>query len=249
MTSRREQLAIAIVWGLSCHCAFIAGVGAMIVAMFFGMSRSLGTLPQPWSYLTNAVLLLQFPLLHSWFLSGPGRRFLSTLAPVPIGSRLTTTTYAFIASIQTGLLFVLWSPTGAVWWQAQGFFLALITCLYAAAWLLLLQSIIDAGFAFQTGLLGWWAVVKNVAPTYPGMPVRGLFRLCRQPIYVSFALTLWTVPTWTPDQLAVATTLTLYCMIGPLFKEARFLRLFGESFADYRRKVPYLPYRWPQKIK
>ena len=71
------------------------------------------------------------------------------------------------------------------------------------------------------------------------MPHRGLFRLCRQPIYVSFALTLWTVPSWTPDQLAVAVALTLYCVLGPLFKEARFRRSFGTEFARYRANVPY----------
>ena len=39
----------------------------MIVAMFFGMSESLGALTAPWSYVANAALILQFPLtrLHA----------------------------------------------------------------------------------------------------------------------------------------------------------------------------------------
>jgi methanethiol S-methyltransferase len=248
VTNSPTRLTIAIMSGLACHIAFITGVGAMIVAMFFGMSRSLGTVPAPWSFAANGLLLLQFPLLHSWFLSPPGRRLLARLAPEPVGPHLVTTTYAFIASVQTGLLFAFWSPSGLIWWQASGFTLAVCCCLYATAWLLLLRAIIDAGFASQTGLLGWWAVAKNVVPQYPPMPTRGLFRLCRQPIYVSFALTLWTVPEWTPDQLAVAVVLTAYCLIGPLFKEARFARLFGRRFAAYRRKVPYLP-SWPAKSR
>ena len=97
----------------------------------------------------------------------------------------------------------------------------------------------------QVGSLGWWAVARGVAPVYPPMPRTGLFRLCRQPIYVAFALTLWTVPLWTPDQLVVASVLTLYCLIGPLFKEARFRRLFGARFIAYQASVPYwLP--WPR---
>jgi len=62
------------------------------------------------------------------------------------------------------------------------------------------------------------------------MPTRGLFRLIRQPIYLAFALTLWTVPTITPGSLAVAVVLTAYCMIGPMFKEARFVRRYGSDF-------------------
>jgi 2-polyprenyl-6-hydroxyphenyl methylase/3-demethylubiquinone-9 3-methyltransferase len=78
------------------------------------------------------------------------------------------------------------------------------------------------------------------------MPVTGLFRIVRQPIYVAFSLTLWTVPTWTPDQLAVALALTTYCLVGPLFKEQRFRRRFGQPFVTYMNQVPYwLPLRRP----
>jgi hypothetical protein len=41
-------------------------------------------------------------------------------------------------------------------------------------------------------------MLRGRQPVYPATPQTGLFRLTRQPIYGSFALTLWTVPTWTP---------------------------------------------------
>jgi protein-S-isoprenylcysteine O-methyltransferase Ste14 len=61
----------------------------------------------------------------------------------------------------------------------------------------------------------------------------------RQPIYVAFALTLWTVPVWTPDQLVLALTLTAYCLAAPRLKERRFERRYGERFRAYRQSVPY----------
>jgi 2-polyprenyl-6-hydroxyphenyl methylase/3-demethylubiquinone-9 3-methyltransferase len=80
------------------------------------------------------------------------------------------------------------------------------------------------------------------------MPSGGLFRLCRQPIYLSFALTLWTTPVWTPDQLFLAVSLTSYCLIGPLFKEERFKRMHRAEFENYSRRVPYwLPWPRPRK--
>src|SRR5262245_53099252 len=99
---------------------FIIGVGAMIVAMYFGMARSLGRVPAPWSVLVNAFLLIQFPLAHTFLLSAKGLSWLGRLAPRQIGSRLTTTTYATIASIQVLLLFTFWSPSGVIWWRAEG---------------------------------------------------------------------------------------------------------------------------------
>ena len=37
-----------------------------------------------------------------------------------------------------------------------------------------------------------------------------------RPIYVAFALTLWTVPVSTPDQLVLGLMLTTYCLAADL---------------------------------
>jgi hypothetical protein len=219
--------------------SFALGVGSMMVAMYFGMSRSSGAVPAPWNWFANAALIAQFPLLHSALLTTRGRRLLSRLAPRGTGSTLSTTTYATIAALQVLALFALWTPSGTIWWQAHGTALVALALLYAASWLLLGWSMYSAGLALQTGSLGWTALYKGRPPRYPGMPTTGLFRLVRQPIYVSFALTLWTVPTWTPDQLVVAVCLTAYCVIAPRFKERRYRRIYGQKFDDYAREVPY----------
>ena len=242
-----KRRAIAIGYGIVCHGMFLAGVATMVAMMYFGMSLSLGPFAPPWSYAANALLLLQFGLLHSFFLSKRGRGILTRLAPEGFGADLAPTTYVTIASAQTLALFALWSPSGIIWWQAEGFALAALTALYAASWLLLGKAMADAGLGLQAGWLGWWAVLRGTKPAYPPMPEAGLFRFTRQPIYVAFALTLWTVPTWTPDQLAVALTLTFYCVAGPLLKEARFARIHGAKFADYQRRVPYWLPRSPRQ--
>ena len=236
---------IALSYGALCHACFAVGVGKMVVMMFFGMSRALGTLKAPWGWVANAALLAQFIAMHSLLLTGRGSRVLAGLAPRGTGTTLSTTTYVTIASLQILALFALWSPSGVIWWQAEGVILALLTALYATSWLLLGKAMADAGLSLQTGSLGWWALLRNRTPVYPKLPEGGLFRLSRQPIYVTFTLTVWTVPTWTPDQFVVAVTLTLYCLIGPLFKEDRFRRIYGTAFDAYAGRVPYwLP--WPR---
>jgi ubiquinone biosynthesis O-methyltransferase len=230
---------VAVLYGLSCHTLFVLGVGAMIFGMFFGMSRSLGRLQPPLAYAADALLLVQFPLVHSYLLSQSGRRALARLAPRSMGRDLSSTTYAAIASAQVALLFLCWSPSRIIWWSANGWSLILTTTLYAASWCLLLKSIMDAGVAYQIGLLGWWAIFRGIPVCFPSMPRDGLFKIVRQPIYVSFALTVWTAPTWTPDQLAVAIVMTSYCLVGPLFKERRFTNRFGPEFAAYQKIVPY----------
>jgi ubiquinone biosynthesis O-methyltransferase len=234
-----KRKALAAAYGAVCHILFAAGVGMMMAQMYAGMSRGFGSLAAPWSFIANALLLAQFPLAHSFLLSQAGRNRLARCAPRAFASDLAPTTYVIIASAQVFLLFSLWTPSGVVWWEARGAARWLLTALYAASWLLLGKAILDAGVALQSGALGWLAVFRDERPRYPGMPSSGLFRFCRQPIYLAFALTLWTVPVWTPDQLALAVALTAYCLIGPLFKERRFARIFGQAFADYRRGHPY----------
>lgn len=217
-----------------------------MVAMFFGMSRSLGALTAPWSWIANALVLAQFPVMHSFLLTRRGRALLAHLAPAGTGTTLSSTTYVTLASLQIFALFGFWSPSGHIWWQAHGAAFVVLTVLYAGSWLLLGKALSDAGLALQTGSLGWVALLRKKNPIYPKMPQTGLFRLSRQPIYVAFTLTLWTVPTWTPDQLIVAIALTSYCLVAPLFKEARFRRIYGSPFDAYARNVPYwLP--WPRK--
>lgn len=237
---------VALCYGVVCHVSFALGVLTMMLAMFFGMSRSLGSVPAPWNWIPNAAMLAQFAATHSLLLTGRGRALMSRMAPLGAGVTLSTTTYATIASLQVFALFAFWSPTRTIWWQASGPVLIVMTVLYGVAWLLLGKSMVDAGLGLQTGSLGWVALLRGRRAAYPPMPVTGLFRFTRQPIYVAFTLTLWTVPTWTPDQLVLASSLTGYCLAAPRLKEARFRRIYGAAFEAYARNVPYwLP--WPKK--
>ena len=146
-----------------CHACFALGVGTMVVMMFFGMSRSLGALEALWSWIANAALLVQFPVMHSFLLTDRGRALLARLAPAGTGVALSTTTYVTVASLQIFALFALWSPSGEIWWQAEGASLALMTALYATARLLLGKAMADAGMSLQTGSLGWMALLRTKA--------------------------------------------------------------------------------------
>ncbi|GLH78333.1 hypothetical protein SSBR45G_32420 [Bradyrhizobium sp. SSBR45G] len=238
------RFALAVATGLVCHALFALAVLSMIGAMFYGMSESFGRVPRPWAYAANAGLLLQFPLVHSLLL-GRGRRWLARLGPH--GTTLATTHYAIIASLQLLCLFALWTPSGIIWWRAEGVAFIVLCLAYASAWLLLIRASWDAGAEVQSGALGWLSLMADRAPRFPDMPVTGLFAIIRQPIYLSFALALWPVPVWTPDQLAVALVLSAYCLLAPRWKERRFMQIYGARFAAYRARVPYVVPCWPSR--
>jgi protein-S-isoprenylcysteine O-methyltransferase Ste14 len=231
---------VAILYGAACHGTFLVAVSAMTVGLFCGLSSGLGRLQGPQAILANSLLVLQFPLLHSWLLTRPGRRALAACAPARLGSTLTPTAFAFCAALQIGATFLLWSPSHIVLWAPSGAAFALHLAAFVAAWAFLGKALFDAGLGLQTGSIGWIAAWKGVRPNFPPLPERGLFAACRQPIYLGFALVLWTGPTWTPDHLALALAWSLYCLVGPLHKERRFLATYGEDFQRYRARTPYL---------
>ena len=234
----RKLLAVGI--GLTTHVLFLLGVGWMTVSLFFGVQTGLGRLHGAAAWLANGALALQFPLLHSALLSVRGRRLLARAVPFGLGADLSTTTYAAFASVQLLVTFGLWSPSGIVWWMPHGAWLGLSCAAYAASWALLGKAMSDAGLSVQTGSLGWTSVVRNRPPRFPAFfPERGLFRLCRQPVYLAFALTLWTGPWASPDRLLLAVPWTLYCVLGPGWKERRYVALYGERYRSYQRRVPY----------
>jgi protein-S-isoprenylcysteine O-methyltransferase Ste14 len=231
---------IALAVGLGTHLLFALGVGWMVVSLAFGMQTGLGRLRGAAAWTANAALVLQFPLLHSFLLSRRGRRLLARLFPPPLGEDLSTTTYAAISSLQILATFALWSPSGVVWAAPRSAWLVASLVAYAASWLTLGRAMSDAGLGVQTGAIGWRAVVRGERPRFEGFfPERGLFRVCRQPVYVAFALTLWTGPWWTPDRLAIALAWTAYCAVGPVLKEERYLAAYGDLFRRYQQRVRY----------
>lgn len=233
----RRALALAI--GLLTHALFLGGVGAMAWSLNGGMDAGRVGLGGPAALAVDAALILQFPLLHSFFLGRRGGGWVARRVPLGLGRDLATTTFAAIASLQLLVTFLLWCPTGIELWRPEGAWMQGWEVVYGASWLLLLKAMGDAGLGIQTGSLGWTSVVRGAAVRYPEFPREGLFRRCRQPVYFAFAVILWAGPVWTLDHLAIAASWSAYCYVGPRFKERRYLQRHGSSFAEYRRRVPY----------
>jgi len=222
------------------HALFVVGIGLMVLNLHQGMRWGRGSFTGWAAAAANAALLLQFPVVHSLLLRRNGRALMARILPFGLGTDLVTTTFALIGSLQLLLTFACWSPSGIVWWEPSGTAAWASNALFGASWLLLGLALRDAGLPLHTGSLGWTAAARGRQPVYRRFSERGLFRLVRQPVYLGFALTMWTGPVWTPDRLVLALTWTAYCIAGPLLKERRYLSRFGPDFRSYQQRVPFM---------
>lgn len=226
--------------GLACHTTFLVAVASMFLGLHGGLALGRLRLTGAAGLASNVALALQFPLLHSFLLTQRGGEILARLLGARHGRALAPTTYAWCAALQVLATFTLWSPSGTLWWEPHGAALVAMNALYACAWLFLGKALFDGGLGLQTGWIGWTAVWRGRRVQFPPLAQRGLFALCRQPIYLGFALTLWTGAVWTPDRLLLAALWSTYCALGPLRKERRTLRQYGAAFEQYQRRVPYM---------
>jgi len=238
MGIKRHKL-LAIFYGLVCHGIFLIAGAIMFSTILTGFQFSVGALEGLNAMAINFLLLIQFPIGHSFFLSKRGMRVLEIFAPKSYAKTLRTTIYATIASMQLILLFSLWNFSGVFVWQIEMPANLIMILLNLASWALLSISSIQAGYKVQTGSLGWTSVYQGKEPIFPDMPTRGMFSIIRQPIYLSFSLVLWTSPQMSVDLFIVALSYSLYCYFGPMLKEKRFFRIYGKQFTEYREGVPY----------
>ncbi len=231
----------ALFFGLLCHASFACAVVVMASALFGGMD--IGPLrPQGavavWQ---DVALLLQFPILHSFFLGKRGRGMLARLLPGDLGKSLVTTTFVILASVQVIALFGFWAPLGSVRWQPSGALLWCWSSAYAASWVLLAVAMWNAGLGTQMGFLGWLSVWRGSHPEYPDFPTEGLYRVCRHPVYFAMSLVALLGPVWTLDHACIAAVFCCYCVVGPLVKDRRYRIRYGERFERYQREVPFFP--------
>lgn len=237
---RGRRVAIALLYGALNHGLFLVAIAAMVAALHGGMQVGRGRLDGAAAFTANLLLALQFPLLHSFLLSRRGRGGLALLAPRDCARTLAPTVFTTLASAQLLATLLLWSPSGIVLRDPQGLERGAFTVAFAASWLFLIKALHDARLPIQTGSIGWVALLRGRAPDFGPFPTDGLFRACRQPVYLAFALTLWTGPVLTLDRLLLALLWTGYCVVGPLHKERRYLANYGAAYARFRREVPYL---------
>jgi protein-S-isoprenylcysteine O-methyltransferase Ste14 len=110
---------------------------------------------------------------------------------------------------------------------------------HVGGWLLLVAGLAgyDLGRLVQNHLMG------IDAPEDEPLRLDGLHRYLRHPLYSAGFLILWGRAVG-EFELATALWGSLYLLIGAVFEERGLLRLYGEDYADYRRRVPaFIPWK------
>jgi protein-S-isoprenylcysteine O-methyltransferase Ste14 len=183
----------------------------------------------------NLLLVALFAVQHSVMARPAFKRVWTRLVPEPI----ERATYVWLANAATILLMWQWRPIDALVWDVQQPVVrAMLWSLFAAGLLAVpLVSLLISHFDLF-GTRQVWLFWRN--KPYTNLPFRtpAVYAHVRHPLYLGWGLVFWAVPTMTLGHLLFAASLTVYMMLAAIVEERDLVVHFGQSYEDYRRRVP-----------
>jgi methanethiol S-methyltransferase len=189
----------------------------------------------------NVLLMVIFGLQHSvmarpWF-----KRLWTRVVPEPI----ERATYGYFASLATLLLMWQWRGIDVVVWDvAHPAVRQVVWGLFALGWLMVPAVSLMINHFDLFGTRQVWLYFQG--KDYTSLPFRTpmLYQSVRHPLYVSWTLAFWAIPTMTLGHLLFAIVLTGYMGLAVIWEERDLVAYFGQTYEDYRRRVPMFWPRW-----
>jgi protein-S-isoprenylcysteine O-methyltransferase Ste14 len=228
-------------YGVACYLVFLATF--LYAIAFIGNLGTPTALDAPASgpmalaLAIDAGLLGLFALQHSVMARKGFKARWTRLVPKPI----ERSTYVLFSSLALILLFWQWQPIGGVVWSVENTAAtAVLRTLFAFGWALVLIATFLIDHFDLFGLRQVWLYLVGQPYTARPFATPGPYRLVRHPLYVGWFFAFWMTPTMTLAHLVFAIATSAYILIAIQLEERDLVREFGDTYQDYRRRVPML---------
>lgn len=185
----------------------------------------------------DLVLLSAFALQHSIMARYGFKKAWTRL----ISWHLERSTYVLAASAVLALLLWQWRPIPRVVWTVHSTGGQLVLdILFWAGWATLLVSTFLINHFELFGLEQVWLYFRGQEWQRPAFRTPAFYRMVRHPIYLGFVIAFWAVPVMTLGHMLFSVAATGYILVGIFLEERDLVHIYGQSYLDYRRRVPML---------
>ena len=190
--------------------------------------------PLATALLVNVGLIALFGVQHTVMARPTFKEAWTKVIPAPVERSF----YLLATVLVLGALFHYWHPIEGTIWSIQNE--AARTAIWAVFWLgwaiLLLSTFLLNHFELFGLQQAWHNLTgKNASP--PQMRTPLFYKLVRHPLYTGFFLGLWATPDMTYSHAFMAAGFTIYIVIGIAYEERDLLDVFGQEYAEYRKRV------------
>ena len=187
--------------------------------------------------LINAALLGLFGLQHSGMARQEFKQKWTQFVPATV----ERSTYVLFSSLCLITLFYFWQPMGGHVWQVTNpLGVGLLYGICVTGWLTVLGTTFLINHFDLFGLRQVWLYLRGKEYTQLNFGTPGLYKVVRHPLYVGFILAFWATPIMTAAHLVFALVTTVYILVAIQLEERDLVNLHGESYQNYRRRVPMI---------
>lgn len=189
----------------------------------------------------NIGLLLLFAVQHS-VMARPG--FKSVLTKV-IPKAAERSTYVLATAIVIFAIILYWHPMVDLVWQVEAEWAR--TCLNTLYWVGFLITFFATNMIDGMHLMG---IKQSFSPDNPDKGVKkfvtpGFYKFVRHPIQTGIVIAMLATPDMTVGRFTLAAGIIVYIIIGLYYEERDLIGEFGDTYRDYKKKVPALfPKLW-----
>jgi protein-S-isoprenylcysteine O-methyltransferase Ste14 len=186
--------------------------------------------------LIDALLLCMFAVPHSVMARPAFKRWWTRVIP----ASCERSTYVLISSLLLILMFWQWRPIVATVWHVEGWPAAMLTALFWIGWLIALVSTFQIDHFELFGLRQVVDALRGAGQRMQTLKTPLLYRLVRHPLMLGMLLAFWATAHMTAGHLLFAVMSTAYILVGVRLEERDLVAEFGETYEQYRQRVPML---------
>lgn len=189
----------------------------------------------------NLLIVILFGLHHSIAARSSFKEKLTKIVPAAI----ERSTYVMISGIFMFAICIYWQPlAGTIWSTDNTVVILILKTIHVLGWLVLVAATFEIDHFHLMGLRQSFSM--NAADG-DKLKENFLYSIVRHPIQTGLLMGIWSTANMSLTQFMLSGCLTLYIFIGLYYEEKSLVAHFGDSYLDYKKRVPGVIPFWPAR--